>query len=276
MDSAVARRVAAETPFVHETLFVQGALAQAPAPSEDPTFYPVEQKMGEHSLQRLIVELLRPLVERWLRAQGKATFVGADQFIYWEQAQPTRSVAPDVYVLPGVPPGEDVQSWKVWETGIVPSFALEVVSSKDWEKDYVEAPQRYKELGVAELIIFDPHPGRNVHRVRWQRHRKLPRRGFVLIEASNADRISSHVLGCFLRAVGKGTDLRIRLATGRSGVDLFPTEEEAERAAKEEERAAKEAALAAKEEERAAKETALARVAALEALLAAQTPPPKP
>jgi hypothetical protein len=58
------------------------------------------------------------------------------------------------------------------------------------------------------------------------------------------------VLGCFLRVVGEGNQARLRLGTGPTGDDLFPTEAEAERAAKEE---------------------ALRQVAELQALLARQS-----
>jgi hypothetical protein len=72
--------------------------------------------------------------------------------------------------------------------------------------------------------------------------------------------------------VGAGSALRLRLGTGVNGEALFPTAEEAERAAKEVKRAAKEVKRAAKEVKRAAKEVkraakeaALARGAELEA-----------
>jgi Putative restriction endonuclease len=236
--------------------------------AHDPTFYPTEEKVGEDTLQMLILELLRPLVERWYELRGKPTFVGGDQFIYYERFNPKRVVAPDLYVLPGVTPGQRVKSWKVWKTGVVPSFALEVVASDDPQKDYVEVIDRYAELGVAELVVFDPDHARSEERVRWQRYRKLKSRGFVQVESSNADRIRSPALGCFLRMVGSGDDARLRLATGPAGDDLVPTEAEQERAAKEQERAAKEEERAAQEEERAAKERALLRVAELEALVA--------
>jgi Uma2 family endonuclease len=236
--------------------------------ASDPTVYPVEKKMGEDSLQRLIVEVLRPLTERWFEEQGRPTFVGADQFIYYEQFDPSKVVAPDVYVLPGVSPRRRVKSWKVWKTGVVPNFALEVVATRQPHKDYLDAPERYRELGVKELVIFDPDADRSRDRVRWQRYRKLKARGFVRVEATNADRIYSRELGCWLRAVGEGLATRVRLATGPEGEDLFPTAVEAERAAKEAERAAKEAERAAKEAERAAKEEALRRVAMLEEQLA--------
>jgi len=265
MDSAAVGRVVTES---------SSASPASPAfRAHDPTFYPVEEKLGQDTLQLLILELLRPLVERWYRVFGKPTFVGSDQFIYYKIFHPERVVAPDLYVLPGVPPGRRIKSWKVWKKGIVPSFALEVVASKDPDKDYREAVTRYAELGVSELVLFDPDHELSEDRVRWQRYRKLKRRGFARVEASNADRIKSHVLGCFLRVVGEGDAARVRLFTGPEGDEIFPTQEEAERAAKEAALAAKEAALAANEQERAAKEAALAanerERAAKEAALAA-------
>jgi hypothetical protein len=214
----------------------------------DPTIYPVEEKVGQDTLQMYILEVLRPLIERWYVALGKPTFVGADQFVYYEQFNPNKVVAPDVYVVPGVRPGKRVKSWKTWITGHVPSFALEVVTSVDAEKDYREAPQRYAELGVGELIVFDADYEKSEDRVRWQRYRTLKKRGFVPVEVSNADRIRSRALGCFLRVVGEGEDARLRLGTGPAGDELFPTEAEAERLAKEAERAAKEEALRQVEE----------------------------
>jgi Uma2 family endonuclease len=228
------------------------AATKRPA-GRDPTHYPVEDDMGEGILQKLIVELLRPMIERWLADRAGPTFVGANQFIYWVQYEPTRAVAPDVYVLPGVSPDVAVKAWKLWETGVVPSFALEIVSG-DVAKDYEEAPRRYAELGVPELVVFDPESTASPDRVRWQVFRRHPRRGLVLDERSDGDRICSRVLGCWLRAVGAGPSLRLRLATGEAGEDLVPTEAEAERAGKEAERAGREAERAGREAERAAKE----------------------
>ena len=227
----------------------------------DPTFYPTEETVGQDTLHMLILELLRPLVERWYAQLGKPTFVGADQFVYYKQFHPSKVVAPDLYVLPGVAPGRRFKSWKTWKTGVVPSLAVEVITSDDVEKDYREAPERYAELGTGELVVFDPDFEQSDERRRWQRFRRLEKRGFVRVESTNADRIRVRTLGCFLRVVGEGDAARVRLGTGPTGDDLVPTEAEAERAAKEEERAAK-------EEERAAKEEALRQVARLEALLA--------
>src|SRR5262245_22293901 len=120
-------------------------------PQVDPTVYPSEDHMAEGSLQRFVSELLRSLIERYLKRQGSPMFVGANQFIYWKQFDPSQKLAPDIFILPGVKPGIKIDSWKTWETGIVPSFALEV-TSQDYLKDYSDGPERYDALGVRELI----------------------------------------------------------------------------------------------------------------------------
>lgn len=222
--------------------------------------------MGEDMLQRWILELLRPLLQHWLTRRGVKAFVGADQFIYWRQHDAHARIAPDLYVLPGVDPRTRVRTWKLWQDRVVPSFALEVVS-QDWEKDYTEAPTRYRELGVAEVMVFDAGCDEHPDGVRWQVFRRVGKRGLVRIEASQADRVRSQVLGCWFRAVGAGRDTRVRIAVGPRGEELVPTAEEEERAAKETERIAKETERAAKELERAAKEAALAQGKALEAQL---------
>jgi hypothetical protein len=209
--------------------------AAAPRPPlEDTTVYPVTDDMGDPTLQFEITLLLVPLVKRWLALSGKRAFVGSDTFFYWKQFDPSECVAPDVYVLPGVSLTPRVGAWKVWETGKVPTFALEIVST-DVDKDYLTSPPKYDRLGVTELVVFDPDFAASNDRVQWQVFRRIKGRGLVKVEVTNADRVRSRVLGCFLRAVGSGETLRLRLGTGPSGETLLPTDEEV--AAEEKQRA---------------------------------------
>lgn len=201
--------------------------------------YREEDDVGEHEIQTYILELLRPLIERYLSTRKIRAHVGSDQYIYWREHEPTASVAPDIYVLPGVPQDIAIGVWKTWETGVVPSLVIEIVGSNP-QKDYEEAPKRYADLGVDEVIVFDPHPDRE--RLVFQVYRRSRGR-FRRMIATNGDRVRSRVLGCFVRAVGSKASTRLRLATGPRGDELFPTGEEAEREAKEAEREAKEAAL---------------------------------
>ncbi len=200
--------------------------------------------MGEDFLQCLIAEALRPLIARWLRAQRVRAFTGADQFIYWVPGDPTQRLAPDVYVLPKVDPDAVPSSWQLWEVGTAPSFALEIVS-RDVQKDYDDAPVLYNAMGAKELVIFDPGAtARSRTRVRWQVYRRLARRGFVRVAQTMDDRVEVASLGCWLVAVGSGRAVRLRLGTGVGGEEPFLTEAEEERAAKEQERAARLAAEA--------------------------------
>lgn len=189
--------------------------------------YPETDHRGEDFFQRLIAEELRPLIARWFKSRRVKAFTGADQFLYWVEGDPTKRVAPDVYVLPKVDPGAVPASWQLWEVG-PPSFALEVVS-RDVSKDYEDAPAEYAAMGAKELVIFDPGATpRSRTRVRWQVYRRLARRGFVRVAQSKGDRVEVASLGCWLRAIGGGRDVRLRLGTGADGDSLFPTEAEDE------------------------------------------------
>jgi hypothetical protein len=213
--------------------------AQLEESEDDPTIYPEEEKVGEESLQRFILEALRPLVERWLEAKGVRAWTGADLFVYYVKHDSSKRVAPDILVLPGIEPGIRIRSWKTWLRGIVPSFAFEMVSL-DVDKDYTDVPELYGKIGVPELIVFDPDPHLDADRVRWQVFRRVEGRGFVRVEANNGDRVRSRTLGGWLRVLGADGEQRIRIGLDPDGEVLFPTEVEAERAAKEAERAAKE------------------------------------
>jgi Uma2 family endonuclease len=226
----------------------------------DATVYPTEEKLGEDILQRLIMEVLRPIVEAYLKAKRVKAFVGADQFIYFRRGDTRGRVAPDVYVLPGVDPKRRIRSWKTWEEGIAPCFAVEVVSL-DVDKDYIDVPPLYNELGIDELIVFDPGYEEEPNRFRFQLFRRIAKRGLVRVEVTNEDRIRSKYLGCYVRAIGELGETRLRLSTGASGSELVKTDVEHERAEKERERAEK-------EHERALRVAAQAELEALRGAIA--------
>lgn len=197
----------------------------ARAKSLDPVVYPETDHMGEHELQRFIAELLRPLIERWLKSRGVAAHVGADTFFYFVKGDPTQRFAPDVYVLPGVAQDLAVASWRLWEGTPPPSFALEVVTS-DALKDYQEVPFTFGRVGGEELVLFDPtaKPS-SKKRARFTVFRREGER-FQLVEQTHGDRVYSRSLGCHLRVVGEGASTRLRLGLAPDGEELFPTDAE--------------------------------------------------
>jgi hypothetical protein len=189
------------------------------------TEYPETDEMGEHETQRYISELLRALIVYWFVLHKRVAHVGANQFVYRLEGHPEVSRAPDVYVIEGLPQDHPDQAvWKTWE-GHVPVFALEVVSAR-WHKDYDDAPADYDAMGTRELILFDPGAtARSRKRVRWQVFRRV-RDKLRRVVTSRADRVESRYLGCVVRAVTDRGNVRLRLATGRQGETLVPTEAE--------------------------------------------------
>lgn len=204
-------------------------------PKDDPTFYPEEEHLGEDLIQTLILELLRPLVEAYLEAQGVAAIVGRNQMIYYYQGDPTACVDPDIYVMPGLslPLDPDhVGAWKKWVCGVVPSFALELMSDANKKKKADrKSPARHDSLGTKELIVFDPYADeifRRRNRFRFRIFRRNAKDQLLLVDATNEKSVFVEALGCHLRVVGTGQAQRLRLATGPNGETIFPTRAEAE------------------------------------------------
>ncbi len=198
----------------------------------DPTEYPEEERVGEEMLQRWIAELLRPLLERYLNGDGgrAPTFVGADQFIYYRPREPKRRFAPDIYVIPHLPPDTRVKTWKTWREGRAPIFALEIVSNK-WRKDYECVPEVCAEAGIDELIVFDPTWAERPRRdgAQFQAFRRQVDGAFTCVERHDGDRVRSATLGIWFRVKGSGNDTRLRIALDPDGEVFVPTGEEAER-----------------------------------------------
>jgi Uma2 family endonuclease len=85
-------------------------------------------------------------------------FVGANMFLYYRKGDPTAVVAPDGFVVKGVPklPGNRTRKkYLLWEEGEAPCFVLETTSMSTRRKDE-EKREIYARLGVAEYFQFDP------------------------------------------------------------------------------------------------------------------------
>jgi len=80
--------------------------------------------------------------------------IGCDQFVYWDPTDPSQCLAPDAFVRLGVP-DEEFKTWKVWERG-APDVAVEILSKSDErDRDLDAKLEKYRRLGVRELVCFD-------------------------------------------------------------------------------------------------------------------------
>lgn len=83
-------------------------------------------------------------------------YVSGNLFIYYKQGVPSAVVAPDVFVIFGVPNKKRL-SYKIWEeNNKVPDFILEVTSLTTQENDEQEKPLKYAQMGVREYFQYDP------------------------------------------------------------------------------------------------------------------------
>jgi hypothetical protein len=224
--------------------------------------------MPESILHNEAVELLKAILAAW--AARHEALVVRNLAVRWDREHPSFGVDPDVAVfMPPPPDAEDLRSLRTWTDGhAAPCIAVEVVSETTPHKDYIIAPDKYAASGTRELWMFDPllagptsHGGPFRLQV-WTRDTD----GTLTRVYAGDGPVYSAALEAYLVVVAEGR--RLRIASDAECTHFWPTNAEAERAAKEIERTAKEAALAAKDNERAAKEAALARVAELEAALA--------
>lgn len=230
-------------------------------PLQRPGWELSEELMPESVVHDEAVELLKAILAAWAARRDHAAFVARNLAVRWDEVQPQIGIDPDVAVFSPPPPdARALRSVRTWLAGhAAPMLAVEVVSETNPHKDYTVGPDKYAASGTRELWIFDPllaGPASwgGPHRVQiWHRQ---PGGDFVRVYAGDHT-ARSPTLGAYLVPTDEGRKLRV--AEDASATRFWLTAEESERAAREEERAAKDAALA--------------RLAELEATLAGRSKP---
>ena len=180
-------------------------------------------------------------MEAEIARTGRDAQVLQEVAVRWIEERPGVGVDPDVcWVEPAPPEGKRLRSLLTWKPGHkVPLVALEVVSPNNPAKDYEIAPDRYADLGVRELWIFDPdlegpRAAGGPYRLqvwRWEGE------SFQRVHAGDGP-WRTQALGGWLVLTQERRMLR--LAEDPFGQKLWPTVAERERAEKERERAEKE------------------------------------
>ena len=144
-------------------------------------------------------------------------YVSANLFVYYVEGDPTECVAPDFFLVRGVPKGQR-RTYKVWEEGKAPEVVIELTSTKTHREDLGKKRDVYETIGVLEYFLFDPDGVRFRPPLRGFR-----REGGVLRPAAPAARapggglvLASSVLGLELHGVGSTLPVR-RSGFGRDG-----------------------------------------------------------
>lgn len=149
------------------------ACSPAPCPALDAILADDEHSLPETDHQPLAdgrvqqgpLDYSRAAIRFHLRERSAHMAVEGDMFVYYvgrdERGRPKRaSVAPDVFVVVGVPDRPDRMSHVLWrEPDADLRFVLEIASKSTRARDHGSKRSLYASLGVREYFIHDP-PGR--------------------------------------------------------------------------------------------------------------------
>jgi Uma2 family endonuclease len=104
-----------------------------------------------------IVYLREALQEHFRKVPD--VYVGCDMCFYYVPRQPRFFVAPDLFVVFGVPKlrnGEKRRTYKLWEEGQAPRMVIEVTSDSTQDEDLQTKKALYEGIGVQEYFLHDP------------------------------------------------------------------------------------------------------------------------
>jgi Uma2 family endonuclease len=103
---------------------------------------------------RELIELVG-ILDRYYR-DCDDVYVCGNNFVYYEEGNPTARFSPDVYVALGASKimRDCYKSWE--EGGRVPSLVFEMTSSQTKDEDLGEKKKRCEFSGVEEYFLYDP------------------------------------------------------------------------------------------------------------------------
>ena len=184
-------------------------------------------------------------------------YVSGDLFIYHEENNNRARIAPDVFVVFGVP-AHLRRTYLLWQEGKAPDFVMEVSSPSTWQADQGSKRDTCAKIGVPEYWLYDPTGDYLTPRLQGFRlvdGRYAP----IMVRGDGALTGRSEVLDLELRLY---PDDRFRFHDPATGQDL-PSLEEAERG-RDAEIQARQAAEGRLQESEAAREALETRLRQLE------------
>ena len=123
--------------------------------------------------------------------------IGIDNFIYYDEGDITKVVAPDVYVVLGVEKHPQRRSFYTWMEGAVPIAIFEFLSDSTANQDRHEKVQVYlKDMGAQEYFIHQPEMKKPAEFRGWQRS---PSGDIVAIEPDVRGGLFSETLNLWFR-----------------------------------------------------------------------------
>src|SRR5690349_14469775 len=125
-------------------------------PLRQEIYYPESdgQPMAESDLHRKEMIYLLDALEVHFHGVPDV-YIAGNLLLYYAEGFPKKCVAPDVFVVKGIPRGNR-GSYKLWKEGAAPVFVIEVTSSSTRSEDLGNKRELYQRLGVEEYFLHDP------------------------------------------------------------------------------------------------------------------------
>jgi len=119
-------------------------------------YYPAElgDEMGETALHYKFTSLFFSLLEAFLASRSDVA-VAANMMVYFEEGNPQKWLAPDVFVCFGTE-NKLRRVFKTWIEGLFPQVIFEIASDRTFENDLGGKRLDYARLGVEEYYLLDP------------------------------------------------------------------------------------------------------------------------
>ncbi len=113
------------------------------------------EPMAETEKHRdLMIDFIQMLKHHFESAND--VYVSGNLFIYYEEANPRKSISPDVFVVFGVEKKQR-RTYRTWDEANTPDFVLEVASPGTFTEDMGKKKELYASvLAVKEYYIYDP------------------------------------------------------------------------------------------------------------------------
>lgn len=193
-----------------------------------------EEDMGAGPAEDQIADMLRQVLITVCEERNLDPLcMGRDIFFAWVEEHPLVRVSPDVHLSDTPPINPMVRSIPTWKPGFAPpKWAVEVVSTT-FRKDYQDNPAKYDQLGVQELVIFDPEVyvmserrRKKSGRVPLQVYRRDASGHLKFVEQSEVGPVWCESIGFGVVVTDRNGWKYLRLTRDREGKIWVPTQQE--------------------------------------------------
>ena len=148
---------------------------------------------GFHGVQ---ITTLSDQLKRYFGSDNRV-YIGIDSFVYYQEGDRRKFVAPDIYVVYGAESFPERRSFYTWAEGAVPAVVFEFLSESTAAHDRGDKIRQYLiEIGVDEYFIHQPEGAKPPEFRGWCRS---PSGEIEEIEPDVQGGLFSHSLNMWLR-----------------------------------------------------------------------------